>query len=189
MNKTGSVCVCVCVCVKGMGSSVSVVTNLGTERVGTGASMPSRGRDFYLQNTESAFGDHTATYSRGGERFRRRVPKWSINFEKIVSRAHGSFEEQNNLGLFHKVKFLSPASPPLYYTYTMLKCTLKISHDCSYMFRSTWTIIRETTCKLNLAKVNFVEIISKNTLLNVQQSCGKKCFCNQRIIILCKINH
>jgi len=31
---------------------------------------------------------------------------------------------------------------PLSYTYKMLKCTVKISHDCSYMFRSIWTIIR-----------------------------------------------
>jgi len=76
------VCVCVCVCVKSTGSLVSVVTNLATERVGTGASMPNRGRDLYLQNTKNSFGDHTATYSRAGERFRGRVPKLSINFEK-----------------------------------------------------------------------------------------------------------
>ena len=40
-------------------------------------------------------------------------------------------------------KFLSPTNAPLYYTYKMLKYTVKISHDCSYMFRSIWTIIRE----------------------------------------------
>ena len=33
----------------------------------------------------------------------------------------------------------------------MLKYTVKISHDCSYMFRSIWTIIREPMP--NLAKV------------------------------------
>jgi hypothetical protein len=91
------VCVCVCVCVKSTGSPVSVVTSLGTERVGTGASMPNRGRDFYLQNTKNAFEDHTATYSRVGERLRGRMPKLSINFQKILSRAHGNFEEQNKV--------------------------------------------------------------------------------------------
>jgi hypothetical protein len=35
------------------------------------------------------------------------------------------------------LKFLSPTHAPLYYTYKMLKCTVKISHDCSYMFRYT----------------------------------------------------
>ena len=59
--------------------------------------MLNRGRDFYLQNTKNAFGDHTATYSRAGERFRGRVPKLSINFEKILSRALGNFKEQNKV--------------------------------------------------------------------------------------------
>ena len=36
----------------------------------------------------------------------------------------------------------------------MLKYTVKISHDCSYMFRSTWTIIREPMP--NLAKVTIL---------------------------------
>ena len=49
------------------------------------------------------------------------------------------------------LKFLSPTNALLYYTYKMLKYTVKISHDCSYMFRSTWTIIREPMP--NLAKV------------------------------------
>jgi len=35
------------------------------------------------------------------------------------------------------LKFLPPTNAPLYYTYKMLKCTVKLSHDCSYMFRST----------------------------------------------------
>jgi hypothetical protein len=52
------------------------------------------------------------------------------------------------------LKFLSPRNAPPYYTYKMLKCTVKISHDCSYMFRSTWTIIRESM--LNLAKVTIL---------------------------------
>ena len=46
--------------------------------------------------------------------------------------------------------FLSPTNALLYYTYKMLKYTVKISHDCSYMFRSIWTIIREPMP--NLAK-------------------------------------
>jgi hypothetical protein len=49
------------------------------------------------------------------------------------------------------LKFLSPTNAPLYYTYIMLKYTVKISHDCSYVFRSNWTIIREPMP--NLAKV------------------------------------
>jgi len=49
------------------------------------------------------------------------------------------------------LKFLSPTNAPLYYTYKMLKYTVKSSPDCSYMFRSTWTIIREPMP--NLAKV------------------------------------
>ena len=36
----------------------------------------------------------------------------------------------------------------------MLKCTVKISDDCSYMFRSIWTIIREPM--QNLAKVTIL---------------------------------
>jgi hypothetical protein len=51
-------------------------------------------------------------------------------------------------------KFLSPTNAPLYYTYKMLKYTFKISHDCSYMFRSTWTIIKEPM--LNLAEVTIL---------------------------------
>jgi hypothetical protein len=41
------------------------------------------------------------------------------------------------------LKFLSATNAPLYYTTKILKYTVKISHDCSYMFRSIWTIIRE----------------------------------------------
>jgi hypothetical protein len=33
------------------------------------------------------------------------------------------------------LKFLSPTNASLYYTYKMLKYTVKISHDFSYMFR------------------------------------------------------
>ena len=36
----------------------------------------------------------------------------------------------------------------------MLKCTVKISHVCPYMFRSTWTIIRKPMP--NLAKVTIL---------------------------------
>jgi hypothetical protein len=52
------------------------------------------------------------------------------------------------------LKFLSPTNAPLYYTYKMLKYTVEISHDCSYMFRSIWTIIREPMP--NLAKVTIL---------------------------------
>ena len=49
------------------------------------------------------------------------------------------------------LKFLSLTNARLYYTYKMLKYTARLSHDCSYLFRSTWTIIREPMP--NLAKV------------------------------------
>ena len=52
------------------------------------------------------------------------------------------------------LKFLSPTNAPLYYTYKMLKRTVKISHVCSYMFRSIWTIYREPMP--NLAKVTIL---------------------------------
>jgi len=52
------------------------------------------------------------------------------------------------------LKFLSQTDAPLYYTYKMLKYTTRLSHDCSYMFWSTWTIIRETMP--NLAKVTIL---------------------------------
>ena len=52
------------------------------------------------------------------------------------------------------LKFLSLTNAPLYYTYKMLKYTVKISHDCSYIFRSIWTIIRESMP--NLAKVTIL---------------------------------
>jgi hypothetical protein len=52
------------------------------------------------------------------------------------------------------LKFLSPKNAPLYYTYKMLKYTDILSYDCSYMFRSTWTIIRELM--LNLAEVTIL---------------------------------
>ena len=45
--------------------------------------------------------------------------------------------------------FLSPTNALLYYTYTV-----KISHDCSYMFPSISTIIREPMP--NLAKVTIL---------------------------------
>ena len=55
---------------------------------------------------------------------------------------------------FMSLMFLSPINAPLYYTYKMLKYTVKISHDCSYMFRSIRTIIREPMP--NLAKVTIL---------------------------------
>jgi hypothetical protein len=57
------------------------------------------------------------------------------------------------------LKFLSPTNAPLYYTYKMLKYTVKISHDCYYMFRPIWTIIREPM--LNLVKVTILCIFTE----------------------------
>jgi hypothetical protein len=62
----------------------------------------------------------------------------------------GSGLNQSNI----RLKLLSPTNAPLYYTYKMLKYTVKISHECSYMFRSIWTIIREPMP--NLAKVTIL---------------------------------
>ena len=58
------------------------------------------------------------------------------------------------LQILTQLKFLSPTNAPLHYTYKMLKYTVKISHDCSYMFRPIWTIISETVP--NLAKVTIL---------------------------------
>ena len=52
------------------------------------------------------------------------------------------------------LKFLLPTNAPLYYTHKMLKYTARSSPDCSYMFRSTWNIIREPMP--NLAKVTIL---------------------------------
>ena len=59
--------------------------------------------------------------------------------------------------------FLSPTNAFLYLTYKMLKYTVKISHVCSYMFRSIWTIIREPMP--NLTKVT---ILCIGSLMMVQ---------------------
>jgi len=53
-----------------------------------------------------------------------------------------------------KLKFLSPKNAPLYYTYKMLKYTARSFPDCSYMFRSTWTINRKPIP--NLVKVTIL---------------------------------
>jgi len=52
------------------------------------------------------------------------------------------------------LKLLSSTNTPLYYTYKLLKYTARLSPDCSYIFRSTWTIIREPMP--NLAKVTIL---------------------------------
>ena len=49
------------------------------------------------------------------------------------------------------LKFLSPTNASLNYTHKLLKYTVRLSHYCSYMFRSTWIIFREPMP--NLAKV------------------------------------
>jgi len=54
----------------------------------------------------------------------------------------------------NKGKFLSPTNAPLNYTYKTLKYTARLSHYCSYIFRSTWTIIREAMP--NLPKVTIL---------------------------------
>ena len=63
--------------------------------------------------------------------------------------------------------FLLPTNALLYYTYKMLKYTVKTSHYLSYMFRSIWTIIRELMP--NLARVT---MFFKDTSLNVHKLHG-----------------
>ena len=56
----------------------------------------------------------------------------------------------------------------------MLKCTVKISHDRSYVFRSTWTIIREPMT--NLDKVTILWKYSVKIRRYMFSNVGKKCF-------------
>ena len=70
--------------------------------------------------------------------------------------------------------FLSPTNALLYYTYKLLKYTVKISHDCSYMFRSIWTIIREPMP--NFAKVTILWRYSVKIRRYMFSNIGKKCF-------------
>ena len=72
------------------------------------------------------------------------------------------------------LKFLSPTNAPLYYTYKMLKYTVKISHDCSYMFQSIWTIIREPMP--NLAEVTILWRYSVKIRCQMFSNVGKKCY-------------
>ena len=81
------------------------------------------------------------------------------------------------------LKFLSPTNAPLYYTYKMLKYTVKICHDCSYMFRSIWTIIREPMP--NLAKVTVLWRYSVKIRRQMFSNVGKKCF--RLLCVLCAV--
>ena len=82
----------------------------------------------------------------------------NVNFRiQLQDLALQQASSQNNSGsniLMITLMFLSPTNALLYYTYKILKYTVKISHDCSYMFRSIWTIIREPMP--NLAKVTIL---------------------------------
>ena len=70
--------------------------------------------------------------------------------------------------------FLSATNALLYYTYKMLKYAVKISHDCSYMFQSIWTIIMEPMA--NLAKVTILCRYSVKIRRYMFSNVGKKCF-------------
>ena len=70
--------------------------------------------------------------------------------------------------------FLSPINALLYYVFKMLKYTVKISHDCSYMFHSIWTIIREPMP--NLAKVTILCRYSVKIRRYMFSNVGKECF-------------
>jgi hypothetical protein len=63
-------------------------------------------------------------------------------------------------------KFLSPTNASLYYTYKMLKYTVKISHDCSI---SVYLDHHQGAYAEPCESYNFVEILSKIMSLNVQQ--------------------
>ena len=60
--------------------------------------------------------------------------------------------------------FLLPTNALLYYTYKMLKYTVKTSHYCSYMFRSIWTIIR-AVCTAHSTRQSLKHFLP--TLLNI----------------------
>jgi hypothetical protein len=75
---------------------------------------------------------------------------------------------------FDNTEILISNKCTLYYTYKMLKCTVKISHDCSYMFRSTWTINREPTP--NLAEVTILWKYSVKIRRYMFSNVGKNCF-------------
>jgi hypothetical protein len=75
------------------------------------------------------------------------------NYEELVNNLLQSYQKLGcKMSLYPN--FLSPTNAPLYYTYKMLKYTIKIYHDCYYMFRSIWTIIREPMP--NLAKITIL---------------------------------
>jgi len=76
---------------------------------------------------------------------------WDRNWNLLGAGVAWSMCPGHGLEYLELLKFLSPTNAPLYYTYKMLKYTARLSHDCTYMFRSTWTIIREPMP--NLAKV------------------------------------
>ena len=84
-----------------------------------------------------------------------------------------------------RLKFLSPTNAPLYYTYKMLKYTVKISPDCSYMFRSIWTIIREPMP--NPAKVTLLWRNSVKIRREMFSNVGKKCF--KLWCVLCAVHY
>ena len=55
---------------------------------------------------------------------------------------------------FYNIKIIFTNKCTILLHIKMLKCTVKISHVCSYMFRSDWTIFREPVP--NLAKVTIL---------------------------------
>jgi len=85
--------------------------------------------------------------------------KWQMGFNSVFKGLNYPLHFLiNNCSFFIVVpwilitlKFLSPTNAPLYYIYKMLKYTARSSPDCSYIFRSTLTIIRESMP--NLVKV------------------------------------
>ena len=109
------------------------------------------------------------------------VELWHLVYEFPLRSSLGGFHCHSGRQRQGLLKFLSPTNAPLYYIYEMLKCTVKISHDCSYMFRSTWTIIREPM--LSLAKVTILwrqsvkirRYMFSSVVVKSVSSCGVYC--------------
>jgi len=73
-------------------------------------------------------------------------------------------------------EFFSPTNAPFIKHIKCLNVQLKYSYACSYMFRSTWTILRELMLSLAKATIFIVEMISENTSLYNLWCCGNKYF-------------
>ena len=91
--------------------------------------------------------------------------KMWYSFRWIVVRVSREF-------MFESIKIfnidLFPTNAPLYYTYKMLKYTVKTSHYRSYMFRSIRTIIRKPMPNLARVTMFFKRYVVKCSAMSVK---------------------